>query len=132
MRYSSMRLPALTWISLLCVAYFVIGRAESHHSIGGEFSSEEVTVTGLVTELRLINPHTYIRVDIENGGNIEQWVLTFGPATKLIRGSGWTPETLVPGERITAAGRRARQGTGMYIAQLAKEDGTALITSLEE
>ncbi len=122
----------LVILKILSAAYLISGSAVSHHSIGGEFSSEEVTVTGLVTELRLINPHTYIRVDVATGDEVKEWVLTFGPATKLIRGSGWTPETLLPGEQITATGRRARSGAGMYIARLTKADGTELITSLEE
>ena len=127
-----MRFRQLTVATAFFVACFAGVRAYSHHSIGGEFSSQEVTVSGRVTELHLINPHTYILVDVDNGGEPEQWVLTFGPATKLIRGSGWTPETLLPGERITATGRTARSGTGMYIARLTKEDGTVLISSLEE
>jgi len=108
------------------------GIAKSHHSIGGEFDTETVTVNGIVSELRLINPHAFILIDVEADGKTEQWVLTMGPATKLIRGSGWTPETLQPGNKVSATGRAAREGKGMYIVELIKEDGTALISSLEE
>ncbi len=106
--------------------------ARSHHSIGGEFDTETVTVNGVVTELRLINPHAFILVDVEADGQTEQWMLTMGPATKLIRGSGWTPDILQPGNKVSATGRAAREGKGMYIVELIKEDGTALISSLEE
>lgn len=107
------------------------GRA--HHSIGGEFdNAREVTVTGTVKEYALINPHTYIVVAVAAHGAARDWTLTFGPATKLIRGSGFTPTTLVPGDTVTATGRPARKGLGLYLARLAKADGTVLIDELEE
>ena len=107
------------------------GRA--HHSIGGEFdNAREVTVTGTVKEYALINPHTYIVIAVGADGAARDWTLTFGPATKLIRGSGFTPTTLVPGETVTATGRPARAGLGLYLAWLAKADGTVLIDELEE
>jgi hypothetical protein len=106
--------------------------ALSHHSIGGEFSPEQVTVEGVVTEFELINPHAYIVIEVGDGAEVKDWTLTMGPATKLIRGSGWTPTILVPGDRVTSTGRAARQGNGMYIVELIKADGTVLIESLQE
>jgi hypothetical protein len=108
------------------------GAALSHHSIGGEFSNAEVTVEGVVKEFELINPHAYIVIAVGDGAETKDWTLTMGPATKLIRGSGWTPTILVPGDRVTSTGRAAREGNGMYIAELIKADGTVLIESLEE
>jgi len=106
--------------------------ARAHHSVGGEFSDEHVTVEGVVTEFRLINPHSYIVVAVGQGTQTTPWTLTLGPATKLIRGSGWTDSILVPGDRVTATGRAARRGEGMYIVELVKADGTVLIDELQE
>ena len=108
------------------------GAALAHHSIGGEFSDEQVTVEGVVTEYRLINPHTYIVIEVGDGADAEEWTLTLGPATKLVRGFGWTPTSLVAGDRVTSTGRAARRGSGMYIAELVKADGTVLIDELQE
>ena len=108
------------------------GTALAHHSIGGEFSNELVTVAGVVTEYRLINPHSYIVIEVEQGAETAEWTLTLGPATKLIRGFGWTPTSLVAGDRVTSTGRVARRGDGMYIAELVKADGTVLIDELQE
>jgi hypothetical protein len=99
------------------------GAALAHHSIGGEFSDEHVTVEGVVTEFRLINPHSYIVIEAGDGAETKAWTLTLGPATKLIRGSGWTPTILVPGDRVTSTGRAARRGNGLYIVELVKGDG---------
>ena len=108
------------------------GGAAAHHSIGGEFSNDHVTVEGVVTEFRLINPHAYIVIDVAAGAETEQWTLTLGPATKLIRGSGWSPTILAPGDRVTSTGRAARRGYGMYIVELVKADGTVLMDELQE
>ncbi len=107
--------------------------ASAHHSIGGEFdNSRQVTVEGVVKEYKLINPHTYIVVAVAGERGSEDWTLTFGPATKLIRGSGWNESTLKAGDRVTATGRPARKGLGLYLAELTKADGTVLIDELQE
>jgi hypothetical protein len=110
--------------------------ALAHHSIGGEFdNAREVTVTGTVKEFALINPHTYIVIAVDRDGAMQDWTLTFGPATKLIRGSGFTPATLVSGDTVTATGRPARKGLGMYLSWLGKHEGddiSVLIDELEE
>jgi len=116
------------WLTLLWLA-----PASAHHSIGGEFDNNaEVTIEGVVKEFRLINPHTYIVVAVESADAAGDWTLTFGPATKLIRGSGWSETTLQTGERIRAIGRPARRGQGMYLSYLARADGTVLIDELQE
>jgi hypothetical protein len=118
--------------SVPLVALLVASVASAHHSIGGEFdNSRQVTVEG-VKEYKLINPHTYIVVAVAGGSGSEDWTLTFGPATKLIRGSGWNESTLKVGDRVTATGRPARKGLGLYLAELTKADGTVLIDELQE
>jgi hypothetical protein len=116
------------------VACLILAAAASaHHSISGEFdNTRQVTVEGTVKDYRLINPHTYIVVSVDSGHGSEDWTLTFGPATKLIRGSGWNDATLRPGDRVRATGRPAREGRGLYLAELVKADGTVLIDELVE
>ena len=120
--------------ALLLAAGLVPAPSVAHHSIGGEFDADdEVTIEAVVRELHLINPHTYmvVNVDRQDGGT-EEWVLSFGPATKLIRGSGWTPDILVAGDRITATGRHARTGNGIYVITLLTADGRSLLDELQE
>ena len=119
---------------LLLVAGLAPAPSLAHHSIGGEFDAEdEITIEAVVRELHLINPHTYMVVDVDSrDGGTEEWVLSFGPATKLIRGSGWTPDTLVAGDRITATGRHARTGNGIYVITLLTADGRSLLDELQE
>jgi DNA/RNA endonuclease YhcR with UshA esterase domain len=117
----------------ILAAALVVQCASAHHSITGEFDgSRQVTVEGTVKEFKLINPHTYIVIAVDNDDGSEDWTLTFGPATKLIRGSGWSESTLTAGDRVAATGRPARKGLGLYLALLVKADGTVLIDELEE
>lgn len=116
----------------LCLPLLGASTAFAHHSVGGEFSNDQVTVEGVVTEFELVNPHSYIVIEVDHGTRTSEWTLTLGPATKLIRGLGWTPTSLIAGERITATGRAARRGDGMYIVELVKADGTVLIDELQE
>ena len=118
----------------LALGVGLAANAPAHHSIGGEFiNGEEVSVSGTVREFRLINPHTYIVIEVagEDGAS-EEWTLTYGPATKLIRGMGWSTETLSDGELVHATGRPAREGLGMYLSSLERADGTKLLTELIE
>ena len=120
-------------LSLAAASVIVCDAGNAHHSISGEFdNARQVTVEGTVKDYKLINPHTYIVVSVEGARGSEDWTLTFGPATKLIRGSGWNEQTLKPGDRVTATGRPAREGLGLYLAELLKADGTVLIDELEE
>jgi hypothetical protein len=115
------------------VIVLVVDAGNAHHSISGEFdNTRQVTVEGTVKDYKLINPHTYIVVAVDGERGSEDWTLTFGPATKLIRGSGWNDATLRPGDRVTATGRPAREGLGLYLAELVKADGTVLIDELVE
>jgi DNA/RNA endonuclease YhcR with UshA esterase domain len=117
----------------LASALLAASSGHAHHSITGEFdNARQVTVEGTVKEFKLINPHTYIVIAVPGERGAEDWTLTFGPATKLIRGSGWTESTLTPGDRVTAIGRPARKGLGVYLARLTKADGTVLIDELVE
>jgi len=121
------------WVVSLIAVSWPWSAAWPHHSIGGEFETDHVSVGGTVKELRLINPHAYIVLEAEGpDGAKEQWTLTMGPATKLVRGSGWTPRILEAGDRVTATGRRARRGLGMYVVELVTADGVFLIRELQE
>jgi hypothetical protein len=120
-------------LSLAAASVIVVNAGNAHHSISGEFdNTRQVTVEGTVKDYKLINPHTYIVISVDGVRGNEDWTLTFGPATKLIRGSGWNEHTLKPGDRVTATGRPAREGLGIYLAELLKADGTVLIDELVE
>ena len=105
--------------------------ALSHHSISAEFDARNpVEVSGVLLEWKMLNPHTYMILEVVNDeGVAENWTISFGPASKLMRGSGWTADTLQVGEILTASGRRARQYNGLYMGHLERENGEVVFSS---
>ena len=58
----------------------------------------EITVTGVVTEYQLGNPHMRIYLDVDNNGTTEKWLAEGGSRTQLMR-VGWTGRKWSPATR---------------------------------
>ena len=82
--------------------------ALAHHGPGQFDASQQVEVTGAVTEVRFVNPHGYIYFDVtESDGSVTPWrcQLTAG---SLLRRAGWTEALFPIGETITVTGSQGR------------------------
>ena len=86
--------------------------AAAHHSFSAAFdSSKPVTVTGVVTEVRLANPHSWWVVDVTDAaGKVESWHFEGSTPSSLIR-SGYKPNSLKVGDKVTVKGSHARDTT---------------------
>jgi hypothetical protein len=118
---------------LFITACFLLssGKTFAHHGDAGRYAENVTTVTGTVVELRFINPHVFIVVDVKDeSGNVERWQGELGSANQLHRTFGWTKDTLKPGDRITMVGRRLRNGSN-YIG-LNEKSKVILADSAEE
>jgi hypothetical protein len=81
----------------------------AHHGYAA-YSNEVVTVTGVMTEFRFVNPHVQLYFDVENDeGVAENWSGTITAPNRLARG-GWTKNTLQPGDEVQIRGEIARNG----------------------
>jgi hypothetical protein len=85
--------------------------ASAHHSFAAEYDADKpVTLTGSVTKMAWINPHSWIYIDVKKpDGNVENWAVEAGPPGTLIR-AGFTKESLAPGTVIVVNGYRAKDG----------------------
>lgn len=87
--------------------------AFAHHSDAGAYAEHPITVEAVVVELRLINPHTLISIDVKGvDGQIVRWQIETGSVAQLAR-RGWNKDTLKPGDKITVTGLPARNGDPM-------------------
>ena len=83
----------------------------AHHNAASHYLlDQKITVKGVVTEFRLINPHVRIYFDVKDeDGNIQKW-LGEGNASSVLRRRNWTDDSLKPGDEITITGSPARDG----------------------
>jgi hypothetical protein len=109
------------------VAFFSATPGFSHHSNVAFEVTKVVTITGIVKEFQWRNPHTWVLLTVEDGkGNKVDWSVE-GRAPGVLLRAGWTPKSLVPGEKVTVDMSPAKDGskTGL-VARVTKADGTIL------
>ncbi len=96
------------WLTAAGIA--VSAAAGAHHSSEPHFDHDNsITVEGVVTELRFVNPHAYVYFDVmADDGSIQDWRCELSAATSLRR-RGWTRETFQPGQHIELTGSPARR-----------------------
>jgi len=84
----------------------------AHHSFSAIFdSAKPVKVTGTVTRIEWMNPHTWIYVDVtKDDGGAEAWAFELGSPNRLMR-YGWNQDSLQTGSVVTITGSRARDGS---------------------
>ena len=114
---------AAAWLGLLIAA-----SAAGHHSEAGFDIASVVAFEGTVTRVAWRNPHVYVGVAASSGtGGTEEWEIETGAIPLLIR-SGWTRESLQPGERVFVRGHPVREPGRRYalLLSLEKADGTVL------
>jgi len=102
------------------------GPAYAHHNPASHYIIKDlVTVEGVVTEFRLINPHARIYFDVTTPeGEVQHW-LAEGNAAGILKRRGWTKESLKPGDAIRITGYPARDGgNAMDWKMIALADGT--------
>ena len=115
----------------VCVMLLAAITAAGHHSFAGVYDgAKEITVSGVVTQFKFMNPHTLMYVDVTNAaGKIEKWTVEFDGRLNLSEG-GWTADSIKPKERVTVAGNPARDSAAahlMFFRKLTKSDGTELV-----
>lgn len=106
------------WTSLTIVGAFVVGIASlaarpaaAHHSFTAFWFMDKMeAIEGTVVELRMVNPHPTLTVEVTDAkGQKVVWTITArATATALVKG-GWTIETLPRGTRVKVEGAPPRR-----------------------
>ena len=81
----------------------------AHHSFAAEYDANQpITLKGVVKELRWVNPHAYVYVDVTNeSGKTDTWALESLSPNALAR-QGWNRDSLKPGEAVTVEAYKAK------------------------
>ena len=102
----------------------------AHHSFSSVFDADKpVTVKGVITEIRLENPHSWFFVDVTDAaGKVTRWGFEGSTPTSLIR-SGYKRGAVKVGDKVTITGSRARDVSANMAAgrEIVLEDGRSFI-----
>ena len=102
----------------------------AHHSFAAAFDENNpVTVTGVMTEIRLENPHSWFYLDVtDESGKVTRWGFEGNTPTSLIR-AGYKRDAVKVGDKVTVRGSHARDlSANMGAArEIVLEDGRSFI-----
>lgn len=80
---------------------------EAHHAAHAFYGGPMVLIEGTLTGSRLMNPHSYFRVTMDDG---TEWVFETAPSGSMIRNDGMTEEDFADGQRVAMSGDSNREG----------------------
>ena len=102
----------------------------AHHSVSAEFdSTKPVTLTGTVTNVDWMNPHTYVFVDVNDAsaGKARTWACELTSPNELAR-RGFTRGSIKVGMSVRVTGTRAKDGSFKIHTDLLTADNAVLFS----
>jgi hypothetical protein len=116
-------------VSVGIVVVLLSASVQAHHSIPAYYDeSKTISVTGVVKQVRIMNPHSSILID---GGPANGpkgvWLAVMSSGSALAR-NGWTNDTIKAGSTVTIEGNpaRAANAKGMIVKSVTTADGKTI------
>jgi hypothetical protein len=111
-----MRAARLVFLVTGCV--LTAAAANAHHAFSTEFSVDRpVELRGKVTKVELINPHSWIHIEvIDENGNPVTWMIEGGSPNALVR-RGVTKNSIPIGSELTVRGYGTRDGSNKAVGR---------------
>lgn len=103
--------------------------ARAHHSAAVAYDLDSyITLQGVVTEVKWENPHTWIYLDVKEGGKVVPWGFEGAVPNQLYR-RGVNPTILKPGMPITIKGHPARDKSRRFgeVHEIVLQDGRSFV-----
>jgi DNA/RNA endonuclease YhcR with UshA esterase domain len=101
----------------------------AHHAFSPVYDNKRtVTVSGVVTQFRFVNPHAFLHLDVtDDTGTMVKWTVEFAGRLNLSE-IGWTADSLKAGERVTVTGNPTHTPSQqMAFVKIVKADGSVLL-----
>jgi hypothetical protein len=95
------------------------GAAGAHHSVPVNFDqSREVTITGTLTEIKWVNPHSHWRIDVkEPDGTVREYLVEFGAKNTMVR-AGFPMDRFMVGDRVDVTGNPGRRDRAVLLREV--------------
>src|SRR5690606_3762571 len=92
--------------------------AQAHHAFATEFDvNRPVELQGKVTRLELINPHSWITIEVvDENGETAEWMFEGGSPNALVR-RGVTKAAIPIGSELIVTGYQARDGSNKAVGR---------------
>ena|SRR5712675_205031 len=115
-------------VALVAGLLMVSGPAFAHHGGAVYDTKNPITLKGIVTDFEFVNPHVQIYFDVKDEkGSIARWVCETVSPGKLVRGSGWSKNSVKVGDEITITLSPAYAGTPVgVLKKIVFADGKVL------
>ena len=115
---------------LVAVAIVMAGVSSltAHHAFSPVYDDKRtVTIEGVVTEFRFVNPHSMMTMEVrDDGGAVTRWVVEFAGRLNLSE-VGWTADSIKAGERVSVSGNPTWEKVPrLFFRRLVRPDGTEL------
>ena len=117
----------LTLVALGSMSMLATLSAHAHHAFATEFDvNRQVTLEGKVTKVELINPHSWIHIEVMQDGKPVTWMIEGGSPNALVR-RGITKNSIPVGSQLVIRGYGTRDGSNKAVGRDMKfADGRAL------
>jgi hypothetical protein len=121
-----MSVRSATFVVLVIVT--LAANVGAHHGTAPVYDQQRtVSIDGVVTQFRFINPHALMSLDVvDSSGNVVQWTVEFQGRLNLSE-IGWTENTIAAGERLRVTGNPTHTGSPrMLFVKIVRSDGSEL------
>jgi hypothetical protein len=98
MGFAGLTVPMLAGLALAGLS--LVGPAAAHHSFAMFDAEKTITLNGTVKQMEWANPHSWLHVVVEDGGNAVEYPLEMQGTGQSIR-LGWKPDSVKPGDHVT-------------------------------
>src|ERR1700682_1870232 len=128
---SANKYSSLLNIALWTCGLVLAGPASAHHSVQAQFDVHKTfTITGTVSKVEWINPHSYLTLNVTDAeGKVQRWAFELA-APGVLRRAGMSREDrggLKPGDEITVTGLASKDGSNTgWLQELKISDGRVI------
>ena len=123
--------PGIAALSVVLLASVDAHQAIAHHSVPVNFDqSREITITGVITDIKWVNPHAHFRFNVTSpDGTVLEWLVEMGAANTMRR-AGFPMERFMVGDRLEITGNPGRRDRTILLNETVLPDGTRLTPTM--